>query len=313
MNASVKLFTGLTVISLLISGCALTGGNTLQNEAIQQTAVANTVVALQTQLAVVSTNPTAVPVIATATLNLLPTNTVSASPQATAIIYTAPTATPQPSYLITGVEDITAPDNSIYKPGEAFTKTWRLTNGGTATWTSDFKLVYISGDQMSAATVMLGRSVAPNQTIDVSVSLVAPSTDGVYTGNFMLQTNTGKNFGFGATAASPFWVKIVVQHFFQVTAASVTAAPAAYSGTCPGSINLSATITSSSAGTVTYYFVTSGGNSNTYTMMFSAAGSLTSTAIPWPVSGPDPLLVHVYVDTPNHQDFSEISIPVTCS
>jgi hypothetical protein len=166
---------------------------------------------------------------------------------------------------------------------------------------------------MGATSVALGRSVAPNQTIDISVALVAPATDGSYTGNFMLQTNKGNSFGFGTTAASPFWVKIIVQHFFQVTTASVTAAPASYSGTCPGSVNLSATITSSSAGTVTYYFVTSAGNSSTYTMTFSAAGSLTSTAITWPVVGPNALTVHVYIETPNHQDFSEVTVPVTCS
>jgi hypothetical protein len=300
------------LISLLLSGCNLAGGNSASSETIAQTMIASTVAALQTQLAN-STNPTPAPVVATATQNIIPTATVGALAQPTAVIYSAPTATSQPNYLITGVEDITAPDNSVYKPGESFTKTWRLTNGGAATWTADFKLVFVSGDSMGAASVALGRSVAPNQTIDISVALVAPTTDGAYTGNFMLQTNSGKSFGFGTSAASPFWAKIKVQHLFQVTAASVTAVPASYSGVCPGSVTLSATITSLSAGNVTYYFVTSTGNSSTYTMAFSAAGSLTSAAITWPIVGPAPLTVHVYIETPNHQDFSEVTIPVTCT
>ena len=312
MKSPIRIFSDLFLISLLLSGCSLAGGNSAGSETIAQTMIASTVAALQTQLAN-STNPTATAVAATATQKIIPTATGGTLPQPTAAAYTAPTVTSQPNYLITGVEDITAPDNSVYIPGEAFTKTWRLTNGGAATWTSDFKLVFVSGDAMGATSVALGRSVAPNQTIDISVALVAPSTDGAYTGNFMLQTNSGKSFGFGSSATSPFWVKITVQHFFQATAASVTASPTSYSGVCPGSVTLSATITSSSAGTVTYYFVTSTGNSSTYSMTFSAAGSLTSTAITWPIVGPNALTVHVYIETPNHQDFSEGTVPVTCT
>ena len=33
------------------------------------------------------------------------------------------------------VSDLTAPDGSSFAPGAAFTKTWRLMNIGTCTWT----------------------------------------------------------------------------------------------------------------------------------------------------------------------------------
>ncbi len=308
MNQNVRIVSGTIITCILLSGCGLLGGNNLNSQSAQQTAVVNTVIALQTVLAANSA-PAGTPIPASPTQNTQPTFTAQPTTEASPTI----TATSQPDYLITNIEDITAVDNSVYSPGSSFTKTWRLSNGGLATWKEDTRLVFISGDQMGAAAVTLDRTVTPGQTVDVSVDLVAPTTEGTYQGNFMLQTSSGKDFGIGNSANSAFWVKIIVKKSFQVTNATVNASPAAYSGVCPGSVNLSATINSSAAGEVTYYFVTSTGNSGTYSMTFSDAGTNTSAPISWSVPGPDPLDVHIYVDSPNHQDFSAITIPVTCN
>jgi hypothetical protein len=315
MRTSLKIISGLFIASLLITGCGLMGGNSAASQTAEQTIVASTVMALQTALAA---NNTAVATAAattavTPTAETLPTFTQAAQVLPTSAAPAAPTATSQPAYLVTNVEDITAPDNTVFKPGETFTKTWRITNGGGTTWASTFKLVYVSGDQMGATAVTLGRSVTPNDTIDVSVSLTAPSTAGTYQGNFMIQTSSGNNFGLGTSASSAFWVKIIVQDFFQVSGATVVASPTSFSGSCPSTVSLKASITTTAAGTVTYYFVTSTGNSSTYTMTFSSGTTITSSAITWPVTSSTPLVVHIYIDTPNHQDFPEISIPVTCS
>ncbi len=40
------------------------------------------------------------------------------------------------------VTDVTVPDGSIYPPGATFTKTWRLKNIGTCTWTPSYSMVY---------------------------------------------------------------------------------------------------------------------------------------------------------------------------
>jgi hypothetical protein len=314
MRSFIKLTSGLFIASLLITGCGLLGGNNANNQSDEQTVVADTVVALQTALSANNNAMTlAAPTAPAATQAVLPTFTAASLPQPTTPVYTAPTATSQPAYLITDVEDVTVPDNTDFKPGETFTKTWRLTNGGEATWGADFKLVYISGDQMGASSVTLGRSVAPNNSIDVSVNLTAPGKEGTYQGNFMIQTNSGLNFGIGAGSTSTFWVKIIVKNVFQVTSATVNASPTTFTGTCPGTISLTASITSAAAGTVTYYFVTSTGNSSTYSITFTSAGTSTTDAISWPVNDKTgSLIVHVYVDTPNHQDFPNITIPVQC-
>jgi hypothetical protein len=315
MKTRLKILSGLFIASLLITGCGLLGGNSAASQTAEQTIVAATVMALQTALAANATTvATSEATLAlTPTAESLPTFTSAAQAQPTTAAPDLPTATSQPAYLVTNVEDITAPDNTVFKPGETFTKTWRLTNGGGTTWSPDFKLVFVTGDQMGATAVTLGRSVTPNDTVDVSVALTAPSTPGSYQGNFMMQTSSGNNFGLGASANSAFWVKIAVQNFFQVSGATVSASPTSYSGSCSGTINLKASITTTAPGTVTYHFVTSTGNSSTYTMTFSSATTTTSSAISWPVTSSSPLVVHIYIDAPNHQDFPEITIPVTCS
>ena len=52
------------------------------------------------------------------------------------------------------VKDVTIPDGTQLSAGEVFTKTWRLQNRGTCTWTPDYMLVYTSGDQMGSTTAV---------------------------------------------------------------------------------------------------------------------------------------------------------------
>jgi hypothetical protein len=130
-----------------------------------------------------------------------------------------PTSTPLPttttaSYCdwIAFVKDVTVPDGTILRPNEVFTKTWRLKNRGTCTWTSDYMLVYSSGSQMGAKTVVsFPGNVAPGQTVDVSIILTAPSMPGSYSGYWMLRNASGAIFGTGEKANIPFYVDIQVK------------------------------------------------------------------------------------------------------
>src|SRR5215211_5720715 len=47
------------------------------------------------------------------------------------------------------VEDVTVPDNTRLTAGEEFTKTWKLQNTGSCTWT-DYTIAFVSGDRMDA-------------------------------------------------------------------------------------------------------------------------------------------------------------------
>jgi len=209
-----SFFLVLTTILMLVTACGPTGTpDTAATFNPMVTAAAQTMEALLTQAA----NPQSVtpggvntPL---PTFTLAPTQTSFIVPSVTS----GPTAIPATPTPITKcdwvsfVADVTVPDGTTYTPSTAFVKTWRLKNIGTCTWTSSYSLVFVSGDQMGGpSAVALPASVAPGQTIDLSVSLVAPATVKAYTGNWMLKNASGVAFGFGPGGNSYFWVSINV-------------------------------------------------------------------------------------------------------
>jgi hypothetical protein len=106
---------------------------------------------------------------------------------------------------------VSVPDDTKFTAGASFTKTWRLRNNGTCTWTTGYALVFVKGDSMSGVKVdLLPESVAPGETVDISIDLVAPSEKGTYKGFYMLQDTSGHRFGVGASASSSIWVQIRV-------------------------------------------------------------------------------------------------------
>jgi hypothetical protein len=109
------------------------------------------------------------------------------------------------------VADVTVPDGTIFAPGTAFTKTWRMKNVGTCTWSSSYTLVFLSGEQMSGPeTVNFPASAAPGETINLSINLTAPTTNGTYRGYWMMKNASGNLFGIGTLGDKPFWVEIKV-------------------------------------------------------------------------------------------------------
>ena len=107
--------------------------------------------------------------------------------------------------------DVTIPDDTIMQPGQSFTKVWRLQNVGTCTWTKNYAVAYFSGEQMGASvSVPLAGNVAPGQSVDISVDMVAPSASGKFQGNWKLRNASNVLFGIGPNSSAPFWVRIVV-------------------------------------------------------------------------------------------------------
>jgi Ig-like domain from next to BRCA1 gene len=135
-----------------------------------------------------------------------PTATEKPAPTATP----RPTATPLPCNLASFVKDVTVPDGTVFAPGTAFNKVWRLRNAGACTWDSGYRLVFFKGEDLDGTTTRLPKTVAPGQTVDVSVNLVAPDTTGTYQGYWMLRDADGR-FGIGADGETAFWVKIRVK------------------------------------------------------------------------------------------------------
>jgi hypothetical protein len=148
----------------------------------------------------------------------VPTSTIrGASPSPTQFVQTLTPENTQSSancdQASPGVPiDVTIPDDTILRPGEAFIKTWRLENIGTCTWNSEYALVWFSGEQLDAnPTVPLSGTTAPGQPVDLSVEMKAPETPGTYQGWWKLRNPSGSLFGIGPNNDSGFWVRIIVE------------------------------------------------------------------------------------------------------
>src|SRR5574341_25438 len=109
----------------------------------------------------------------------LPIYTFTPTPTAT---QTSTSATP--GYVCDQAEliaDVTIPPGTVMLPGAAFIKTWRLRNAGLCTWTTAYSIVYLDGESFRAPmSTMLPVNVPPGGTIDISLSMTAPSVPGSY-------------------------------------------------------------------------------------------------------------------------------------
>jgi hypothetical protein len=155
----------------------------------------------------------------TSTLTYTPTLTFTPTFTPTETLIPSDTASPTITFTVTGpqelcniatfIGDITVPDGTDFHPGESFIKTWRLKNVGSCTWSTDYEVVFVDGNHMGGpADVNLLSTVAPGQTVDVSVPLVAPGAAGTYLGNWKLRDKDGVLFGL--TTGKPFYVEIDV-------------------------------------------------------------------------------------------------------
>jgi hypothetical protein len=290
-----RLLSIILFLTLALSACNLPA-NTQEPEGPGAilTAAAQTVEANLTQLAVQNTP----------TVSVQPTNTpdlVTATPAVASPTGAFPTSGSPGTTATQGcddadfVADVTIPDGTVLDPGEAFTKTWRLKNAGTCSWTPSYAVVFSNGDSMSgSATQALSANVNPGQTVDISVNLKAPSAPGEYIGYWKLRNAAGVTF-------ATFYVDIKVGG---TGAFAVTGVNMSVSGGC-GNFQIKADVMTNSSGTVTYRWVRSDGATDTEihpALVFDAAGTK-SVNTSWSTTASGDKWMDIYIDKPNHQQF----------
>ncbi len=111
------------------------------------------------------------------------------------------------------VQDLNIPDNTTFTPGAEFTKMWELRNNSECVWTTEYSIVFVGGDQMSAPdSIPLERPIAPGETVDISVDMIAPAfRQESYRGNWQLADPTGEPFGIDGVIEDAFWLQIQVR------------------------------------------------------------------------------------------------------
>ena len=215
-SKGMALFIAAFVAVLLISACQPSGTPTLSPEQIAQS-VASTQQAAATQQYVetliakldeLTNQPTWTP-LPTYTPYPTPTN----PPAPTAVVGTA---TPQPTQVYGGkcyqmefLGDVNYPPDTVVKPGETFTKQWRVRNTGTCTWTTDFDVIFVWGDKIGGIGDIT-KDIKPGDEAILSAPVVAPQTPGTYMAYWMVTDNQGARFGYGPGGDYSLAIKIQV-------------------------------------------------------------------------------------------------------
>ncbi len=212
-------------LALAACGSFLISKTGADSVSARQTEVMSTVSALLTQqafetLVAEATQPA--PATPAPGATNTPTAPIQITPSATTVFVTAipttvltATATQivLPCNSAGFVKDVSVPDGTEIAAGAKFTKTWRLVNSGTCTWTTAYDLVFVDGSAMGApAAVALTGNVRPGETVDLSVEMVAPASGGAYKGSWLLRDANDKSFGLGG-GKNAFWVSIKVSAY----------------------------------------------------------------------------------------------------
>lgn len=207
----------MLVLAIILSACNLpiTGGQT-QNPGLVFTQAAQTAAALPTNTIPPNPFPTNLPTQAITPVPPTPITVITPIVTATSEPTSTPTqlATSTASTCIDAyqfVDDVTIPDGTELLPGEEFVKTWRLLNSGTCTWTSQYGLIFVSGDLMNGSSPRpLTATTLPGSTADVPIKLKAPGTPGTYRGDWQPVNPNGVNFGTENNPDATFYLEIKV-------------------------------------------------------------------------------------------------------
>jgi len=110
------------------------------------------------------------------------------------------------------VTDVTIEDNTLMEPGEQFKKIWRIKNTGTCTWSENYLLVFAHGDRMSAPASVPLSATAPSETLDIAVTLKAPTDDTVTRAQGNFEINTPSKAAMPIDETTLLWVIIKVNN-----------------------------------------------------------------------------------------------------
>jgi hypothetical protein len=272
-----KLSCLIIILPILLAACggAETPKATAIDPSVIYTAAVRTAEAKMTELAAIT--PTGSPTLAPSdtpiphTPAAIQTNTPGAADAATDTGMATDTgpATPAVTLAASGdradfVKDVTIPDGATVLPNQSFTKTWRLINTGATTWKTTYKLVFSDGTQMGTQTsTPVPVDVPPGKTVDISINMIAPSSEGSYTGFWVLRTPEGKSFGIGPNGDKPIYLQVSVSGNLPagtpgnvsgttVKSVSLTVDPNSFNGTCPARFFMYPKINMKTAAAVTY-------------------------------------------------------------
>ncbi len=168
----------------------------------------------------------------------------TAAPSATATGTPAtPSATPATTQAAQGgcedkaafYADVTIPDNTSFRQGDTFVKTWQIKNAGTCGWGPTYSLVFAAGDILNGPKSVPLPNANPGDLFNISVNMTAPANGGTYVSDWQFQRPDGTRFGVNSGGIDYIWAKIVVSYVI----VGPTTTPNPSSATCNGDTDAS--------------------------------------------------------------------------
>jgi hypothetical protein len=217
-NKITRTLFALMALSLILAACRAPSPDseshapTLDLNALY-TQVAGTLIAQgQQQAATATSGPTQTPIVITATPSFTPAQPTNTPTNTAAPATNTPAAVCHQAAFVT---DVTVKDGTVMDKNESFTKTWRIKNTGTCTWDEDdYTIVYSGGTNLAnKSSFPMPDDVTPGETIDISIAMKAPASNGTYTSSWVIKAENGSTFGVGGSGGSagvPFYALIKV-------------------------------------------------------------------------------------------------------
>ena len=201
MKKTMWLLVSISLITLAACGGGAEASPTVDPGAIYTAAVETAYVQL-TQTAMSVTDTPAATVTPMITNTPLVTNTplagvATSTPFSLATV--GPTQSTCDNFLFLG--DVSIPDGTVLDKDESFTKIWEIQNLGPCTWTTGYGVAYAYGSsQMGGVSPQgLAAEVAPGDSLEVSIDMVAPSEPGSYSAAWRMYNDKGYFFGIFLT------------------------------------------------------------------------------------------------------------------
>ncbi|MHC1772502.1 MAG: NBR1-Ig-like domain-containing protein [Flexilinea sp.] len=129
----------------------------------------------------------------------------------TAMLPTRSVATVEPEEIVENcvnsflyIDDVNYPDGTVVEAGSVFMKEWEVQNNGSCDWTEEYRLRFVSGEQMSAPDFVSIPSVTVGNKGKLSVELKTPEKPGTYRSTWKAFGSDNRSFG------ETIYVEIVV-------------------------------------------------------------------------------------------------------
>lgn len=107
------------------------------------------------------------------------------------------------------IEDVTYPAGTRVRAGETLTKTWRVQNVGTCTWTTDYSLQWVEGRVDAPDETSLPRPILPGEMAEISIMVTTPQGFGTFRGAWWLKSSTGILFGTGINGDRTLMLEVI--------------------------------------------------------------------------------------------------------